>query len=295
MYEIKQLGPRTYALLDRVNLGVYLPQDGGAVLIDSGLDEGNGKRVLKLFEAQGWTLTHLVNTHSHADHIGGNAVLQARTDCRILASAAEAPFVAEPWLESAVLNGGNPDASLRNKFLLAKPSRVDCILPDGLPQGLSTVALPGHSPGMTGILTADGVLFLGDAVLGGEQIKTHAIPYVYDVGQYLRSLDALSETQADWYVPGHGEISRDIAPLLSLHRTRVMDQIGAMLALCKLPVPEEALFRVLRKQAGVPDDPSQYALSGNTLRGYAAYLLGAGLLEQAIEDGQRVFCAAERA
>ena len=31
-------------------------------------------------QARGWTITHILNTHEHGDHIGGNDGLRAATD-----------------------------------------------------------------------------------------------------------------------------------------------------------------------------------------------------------------------
>lgn len=52
--------------------GVVLWGTGNASLIDSGSDRGAGKRILKILKDGSF----LVNRHSDADHIGGNAFLQ---------------------------------------------------------------------------------------------------------------------------------------------------------------------------------------------------------------------------
>lgn len=40
-------------------------------------------------EQRGWTLTHILNTHHHHDHAGGNAELKARFGCTVLGPANE--------------------------------------------------------------------------------------------------------------------------------------------------------------------------------------------------------------
>ena len=49
---------------------------------DSGNDKDAGKKVLKVLAGKGWRPEMILNTHSHADHIGGNRVIQERTGCR---------------------------------------------------------------------------------------------------------------------------------------------------------------------------------------------------------------------
>ena len=46
------------------------------MLIDTGLDNSAARNILKELEEAGPTPTVIVNTHSHADHIGGNHFIQ---------------------------------------------------------------------------------------------------------------------------------------------------------------------------------------------------------------------------
>lgn len=51
----------------------------------------------------GWTLTHILNTHHHADHAGGNLALKARWNCHIVGPRGEAAKI--PGLDEAVSEG----------------------------------------------------------------------------------------------------------------------------------------------------------------------------------------------
>jgi glyoxylase-like metal-dependent hydrolase (beta-lactamase superfamily II) len=53
-------------------MGIYLCEGNEAILIDSGLDKDSGKKILKLLESRGFSLKFIINTHSNADHTGGN-------------------------------------------------------------------------------------------------------------------------------------------------------------------------------------------------------------------------------
>lgn len=47
------------------------------------VDPAEALPVLEVLESRGWTLTHILNTHHHGDHVGGNRALKLATGCRI--------------------------------------------------------------------------------------------------------------------------------------------------------------------------------------------------------------------
>ena len=107
MYELEQAGANTYYINCPAKIGVYL--DGvDAYLIDSGSDKDAGRKIRQIFDKNGWNLKAVFNTHSNADHIGGNKYLQGQTDCKIYARGIERDFTEHPILEPSFLYGGYP-------------------------------------------------------------------------------------------------------------------------------------------------------------------------------------------
>ena len=84
------------------NIGAYVIE-GEAVLIDSGNDSLR-RKILRLAEETGWNIRLIINTHFHADHVGGNAFIQKRTGCDRLAK--ETPFTDMPEMEPEILWSG---------------------------------------------------------------------------------------------------------------------------------------------------------------------------------------------
>jgi len=46
--------------------------------------------VIKRLEAKGWKLTHILNTHHHSDHVGGNLALKDKYQCEIVGNEQDA-------------------------------------------------------------------------------------------------------------------------------------------------------------------------------------------------------------
>ena len=83
MYELIEAGARTFYFDAPAKVGAYLLPDNGVLLIDSGSDKDAAKKILRICAEKGWTVSAILATHSHADHIGGNQVIQNKTGCPI--------------------------------------------------------------------------------------------------------------------------------------------------------------------------------------------------------------------
>jgi hydroxyacylglutathione hydrolase len=66
---------------------IYLiTEESGAIAV---VDPGNDKPVIDTLEARGLKLDYILNTHHHADHVGGNLSLKKKYNCRIIGSKAD--------------------------------------------------------------------------------------------------------------------------------------------------------------------------------------------------------------
>lgn len=120
MYELIKVTDRTYYIESPAKIGLFKINDSEVCLIDSGSDKDAARKVRQILDANGWTLTAIYNTHSNADHIGGNKYLQLQTGCKIYAPDIERDFTCHPILEPAFLYGGYPHKDLRHKFFTCK-------------------------------------------------------------------------------------------------------------------------------------------------------------------------------
>lgn len=286
MYELIPVAPHTYYIQSPAKIGVVETSDGHVVLIDSGNDKEAGRKVRQHLDRQGWTLDAIYNTHSNADHIGGNAYLAKQTGCALYAPGIEAAFTQHPILEPALLYGGYPMKALRHKFLLAQESDAQPLTPEHLPAGFELIPLPGHFFDMVGLRTPDDVVFLADCLSSQATLDKYQISYVYDVAAYLDTLERVKEMQSALFVPAHAEATDNIAPLAQYNIDKVNEIAGHILDFCAAPHTFEEVLQHLFTSYDLAITFEQYALVGSTVRNYLSWLLDSEKLSANFADNR---------
>ncbi len=291
MYELIQAGKDSYYIQCPAKIGVVKTGENTVCLIDSGSDKDAAKKVKKVLDANGWTVEAVFNTHSHADHIGGNRYFQSQTGCRIYACGIERDFTQHPILESAYLYGGYPCKDLRHKFLYAQESDACELTDDALPAGWERIDLAGHSFDMVGFRTPDDVVYLADCLSSRETLEKYGIPFIYDVGAYLNTLETVKSMKAACFVPSHAASTDDIVPLAQYNIDHVQRVASRIVALCAEPRTFEELLRDLFEEYHLTMTFEQYVLVGSTVRSYLAWLKDSGALTAYFEDNRMLWQA----
>ncbi len=283
MYELVQLTDKCYYIECPSKIGLIRLNDSDVCLIDSGNDKETGRRVRKILDENSWKLTTIYNTHANADHIGGNKYLQAQTGCKIYAPPINAAFTKFPILEGAFLYGGYPPKDLQNKFILAPESEAEDLSPDVLPEGVTTIALPGHYFDMVGY-TTDGVTYLADCLLSSDILDKYKIPFVYNVGEYIATLEMVKTLQSKIFVPAHSEITEDIAPLAQYNIDKVYEVADKLCEICKNPINFEGILQKIFTDYGLNMNFGQYALVGASIKAMLSWLKTAEKMEVEFKD-----------
>lgn len=278
MYELIQAGERTYYLDCPAKVGIFKVDDSDVYLIDSGNDKDAGRKILKVLGSQGWNLAGIINTHSNADHVGGNKFLQGKTGCQIISTEIENTFAKFPVLEPSFLYGGYPFKELRNKFLMAGSCEPTHTIDDYLPEGLTCFRLGGHYLDMIGIRTADEVVFLADCLFGENILNKYHLSFVYDVQAFLTSLDFVEQLEAKLFIPAHADACEDIRPLVKANRDKVYEILDRLLLICASALCFEDILQAVFAHYELSMDFNQYVLVGSTVRSYLSYLKDQGRL-----------------
>ena len=134
MLEIYQIP----CLQDNYGFLVHDPETGATATIDT----PEVAPINQALAAKGWRLTHILNTHHHFDHAGGNEELEARWNCQVVGAAIDAERI--PGIDVALADGDT-------LTLGSKQARI--------------IEVPGHTSGhIAYYFTADEVAFVGDTL-----------------------------------------------------------------------------------------------------------------------------------
>ena len=289
MYELMQAGERSFYIQSPAKIGLVKLGDTDVCLIDSGSDKDAGRKVRQILDANGWKLRAIYNTHSNADHIGGNKYLQTQTGCKIYAPGIECDFTRHPLLEPSFLYGGFPFGDLRHKFLMAQESDAEVLTPESLPEGFEILELPGHFFDMVGFRAPDGAVFLADCLSSRETLDKYQIGFIYDVAAYLETLGKVKAMQAPVFIPAHAAATEDIAPLAQFNIDKVHEIAEIIVSLCAEPLCFEEILQKLFNRYQLVMNAEQYVLVGSTVRSYLAWLKDSGRLQVSFEDSRMLW------
>jgi glyoxylase-like metal-dependent hydrolase (beta-lactamase superfamily II) len=303
--ELIQLGERTWYIPGRVNIGYY-EENGQGYLIDSGLDDDQGKKLLKLLseERKDVPLRAIVNTHSNADHIGANALIQKRTNCQVWATRIEGIMTERTSLEPLLLWSAWPFKEIRGKFIEAKPSKVTFIGepasiavtqasmsegPDYPIQDTALVAtpLPGHYLDMIGVKTPDNVFFLADALFDPTILAKYRFCVMLDVTSAYRTLDKIQASDARWFVPCHAPATQNILELVRQNKEGlawITDAVEQALATSATPLTKEEILSRVGVTHGLEMDALHLLLNLTSVAAHLTYLSELGRVEPFVQD-----------
>jgi hydroxyacylglutathione hydrolase len=229
---------------------VYLIYGEQICLVDSGIASAKEK-IFAYMQQTGRDpkeINWLVQTHSHADHIGLSAEIKKISGCKVAAHGAE-----KPWIEDIELQyRERPTATFRS--YVQDSVGVDVVVRDGetldLGGGLTleVIHTPGHSNGSVSyLLPADGALFSGDAIppVGGLPIYADVLVAIQSIRK-LRKIAGLKALFSSWQDPLLGEKVYQVMDESLAYIQKVHDRVRKEKAQAPSLHPKELTLRVLR-------------------------------------------------
>jgi len=255
---------------------ILLADGDEATLIDSGYFSHAGQTVELVRKGlDGRKLRRLINTHSHSDHIGGNAAVQRSFGCTITIPTGMADAVAT-WDEDALL--------LRTAAQKGERFSATALLEAGdrFVAGeleWQAIAVPGHDMDALAYYNVERrILISGDALWrdGFGILFAEVLGSGDGLGEARRTLEAIGRLAVDAVIPGHGTPFSDVDEALerAFARLRAFEDDGARMA--RNAIRACVTFALLDARRMALDDLPQYLAETPLYREANARFLGLG-------------------
>lgn len=168
-----------------------------AIVVDPGDEIG---RVTQVLARRGYTVSAIVATHAHIDHVGGFGELKDMTGAKAILHEADAPLYDDLAMQAQWLGVTPPSMT-----------KLDGALDEGRGLVLGAVALdvrhtPGHSPGSVSIVLPETtpIVLSGDTLFAGSIGRTDLWGGSFEA--IIASIKSKLLTLPDEtiVIPGHG-------------------------------------------------------------------------------------------
>lgn len=123
-----------------------------------------------------------------------------------------------------------------------------------------------------GVRTSDNIVFLADSVFSEETINKYHLFFIYDVKEYLNTLEKIGQMQAKLFIPSHCEATKDITNLVKENQRKVKEVTQEIYQVCSNEVTFEEVLKYIFDHYSLTMNANQYVLIGSTIRSYLSYL-----------------------
>lgn len=291
--QLNHITGNSYYLDGESTVGVYIFPDHSCLLIDSGPSESRAKKIMDVLAEQELKVQAIFNTHAHVDHCGGNAYIQAQSQCRIMASAEAAVAIENPLLGPAMLFSAYPLRVLRSRAMMPYSSKVDKVVQPGFitinNMEFHVLDLPGHSFGHFGLVTPDEVAFLGDGLMHEKMLAEYPFLYVVDITSQLATLDLILQNSWSEVFITHGGLVEDLKQCVNSNRARIHQITDEIISLMETSRSREEILASMIKKYSLSVNSAQYYLVSATISAFLSHLCQQKILHNKVEEGVMKF------
>ena len=280
--ELKQALGNTWYLEYWQLIPLYRTDEHHCILLDSGLYEQR-QDIEDTLSAAGIVPIGILGSHAHNDHSSNHRYFQQKYHIPVALSLGEAGLCV------FMVSVREFMANQRVSHMMVRADRI--IQPEereidfcGVRFGIRPT--PGHSVDPIAVSTPDGVLYLGDALLSGEELAGARFPYHFRFETAIQTMLELKQEQANLFLCAHKGVYADLGDLPEQNIQLIESRAEGICRLLEQPLDFSELsrrvctiFRLRSRAKGA------VALYERNIRSYLEYLLDTGRVESLVRDG----------
>lgn len=272
-------------------LPIYKLNDTDIVLLDTGYAKLDRSALTHLLDDNGFRLKGILCSHAHFDHTGNVRYLQQRYGALAAIQLIEAGISVNP--DSYRANYVPLTYGHSHEIFLEECFTADVIIaPDakelefcGAKFGI--LQLPGHSAGHIGIITPDGVAYLGDCLISRSEIEAAKLPTSLFIARDLESKRSLYDLRCPAYIVAHKEVLTDITDLIGENIRFYEAKTQEMLScLADGMAFDQWIYQFCKKENIRTHNQLKYSIVERNFTSFAGWMEDTGIVEV-----RREFCA----
>lgn len=289
----------TYYIKGGTNTGVIRLDNNNCLIIDPGRYGVKQRKMVEVLRENNMVIKYIINTHEHGDHYEGCSYLKKlNNNIQILSSSEAKIFIDNPNKFADYTVGGKA-----NKFLKFKESsqeshitKVDDTIEEGKivlnNRKFEIIKLRGHTEGSIGILTDDKILFVGDLFVGSQMLKKFDLLLLYDVKEYLNSVNKIKDIDFEYMVLGHDKeiySNIDSQAVINNHISAVNNYVNQVKDLLKSPITIDNILKNIIINNNLSCNYTEYHYFRSSIVSIISYLCDLDQIDYSIELGEVLY------
>lgn len=298
MLKLHPICGNTFAIETQIALlPVYRLTERDIVLLDTGFASTDRQALTETLQAHDFQVKGILCSHAHMDHAGNVQHLCNLYGCRVGAHLIEAAIAATPdsfrrhyGIYTSDNHGGVEECFTATDIIMPQTRQLDFC-----GATFDILPLPGHSGGHIGIVTPDGVAYLGDVLMDFPQLAASKMPTTQFLRLDLESKRSLYDLQARAYVVAHKAVFRDIHDLIDANIRCLEGKVQTILdTLQGSPTRGEWLIAFCENQRMQIRSERSFAILEYGFNSAVTYLEETGQVLSRRVNGNRRYCRKTR-
>lgn len=289
----------TYYIKGGTNTGVIRLDYDKALIIDPGLGGMRPGKIVELLKENNMDIKYIINTHEHSDHYEGyNQLKKLNNDIRVFSSSQAKIFIDNPYKLADCTIGGKANNLLKFKVSDEKNNFIqvddtieesDMVLNN---RKFEIIKLSGHTEGSIGVLTEDKVLFVGDLFVGNQILKKFDLLLLYDVKEYINSIDKIKSIDFEYMVLGHERhicSKSDSLSIIDAHKNAIIKYVNQVKYLLKSPTTIDNILKNIIINNNLSCNYTEYYFFRSSIVSIISYLCDLDQIGYSIELGEMLY------